>query len=272
MSIYDKQKEIINLVGQIKENLFLKHPDQTVSTAEVEAFQKELTTLSDKAAVLKYLIEEAPSFEETLEKETSKEEPVIEQAIIEKTADLKEEADHSPYQEEEKEETDKEEEINGSVNQLNEEEEDKEEEEESEDQSATIDEEEEKEEHQSQLEEDILDVLEGMGEKEEIPNVQDINEALSKDGASLGERLERQPIANLLTAIGLNERYHYANELFDGDMEEFKKIVQLLNDFDNITEARYFFDQNLREEYEWDEENELVKAFYQLVERRYLKS
>jgi hypothetical protein len=98
----------------------------------------------------------------------------------------------------------------------------------------------------------------------------DLNEHFSAErNQSLSDQLKKQPVTDLFTAIGLNERYLYANELFGGDIEEFRKVVRVLNDQDDWDRARQYFDQELRSSYGWDEENKLAEALYLLVERRF---
>lgn len=99
----------------------------------------------------------------------------------------------------------------------------------------------------------------------------DLNEAFfEEEDASLSGQLQKQPIADLMTAIGLNERYLYANDLFEGDMEAFKSAVIKLNEAESGSVARSYFNNELRMLYNWKEDNELAKALFQLVERRYL--
>ncbi len=99
----------------------------------------------------------------------------------------------------------------------------------------------------------------------------DLNEQYNEeDDPSLSDQLKRQPINDLLTAIGLNERYLYANELFEGNMEEFKKVINELNTRENLESAQSYIDNNLLISYKWDKNNEVVKALLLLVERRYL--
>ena len=90
-----------------------------------------------------------------------------------------------------------------------------------------------------------------------------------EEDPSLSEQLRKQPIADLMTAIGLNERYLYANELFDGDIEAFREVVKILNEFGHKEQALKYFKEQLIPTYEWDAKNDLVKALYLLVERRY---
>lgn len=115
-------------------------------------------------------------------------------------------------------------------------------------------------------EEELIDKIKNEKELNAVP---DINEALSEKDESLSNQLQKQPITDLLTAIGLNERYLYSNELFNGDMEEFKNAIIMLNEFKTGEEARAFFENGLRASYEWEDDNVLAQALFNLVERRF---
>lgn len=106
--------------------------------------------------------------------------------------------------------------------------------------------------------------------KQEISSKPDINEAFASADSSLSGHLQKQPIADLMSAIGLNERYLYANDLFEGDMQEFKNAIKMLNEFQSGNEAKAFFDSGLRSTYNWEDDNTLAQALFNLVERRYL--
>ena len=82
--------------------------------------------------------------------------------------------------------------------------------------------------------------------------------------------MRKQPIADLLTAIGLNERYLYANELFGGSMEDFKEAIRILNECENLEAASSYCKNELQKSFGWEDDNELFKALVALVERRYL--
>ncbi len=99
---------------------------------------------------------------------------------------------------------------------------------------------------------------------------QDLNSKLStKEDKSIVDQLQKQPIADLTTAIGLNERYLYANELFDGKMDELRTALKELNLKETKSDALDYFDNQLMPNNHWEDKNELVKALRLLVERRF---
>ena len=112
--------------------------------------------------------------------------------------------------------------------------------------------------------------IEVQAEENEANTEQDLNETFSSSQEpSLSGQLGKQPITDLLASIGLNERYLYANELFEGDMEVFKEAIQQLNQSDNYAEAINYCNEELKVKYGWEEENELYKALLTLIERRF---
>ncbi len=113
-------------------------------------------------------------------------------------------------------------------------------------------------------------LVEQLEDKNEISSKPDINEAFATEDSSISGHLQKQPITDLMSAIGLNERYLYANDLFEGDMQEFKNAIKMLNEFESVMEAKSFFESGLRNTYGWEDDNELAQALFNLIERRYL--
>ncbi|MEQ8625259.1 MAG: hypothetical protein RJQ00_09990 [Vicingaceae bacterium] len=106
--------------------------------------------------------------------------------------------------------------------------------------------------------------------KQELDSKPDLNEAFTEEeDPSLSGQLRKQPIQDLLTAIGLNERYLYANELFDGNIDDFRESIRKLNEFEDGAKAKAYFDSELRKKYGWEKDSEMANALYLLVERRY---
>ncbi len=81
--------------------------------------------------------------------------------------------------------------------------------------------------------------------------------------------IEQMPIANLVDAFSLNDRYLFANELFNKDMGLFNDVVKKIESCSDFEAAKSilieFGAQN-----DWDVESEHVLSFSDLVERRFL--
>lgn len=98
-----------------------------------------------------------------------------------------------------------------------------------------------------------------------------LNDRLSEQkGKSLNERLQKTPIKDLTKAIGINQKYQFINELFNQNADHFNEVIDELNNCENYKQALSKVRQDLAQNYQWDEEDNNVIAFMDLVERRYL--
>ena len=82
----------------------------------------------------------------------------------------------------------------------------------------------------------------------------------------LSQKLSKKPVSNIATAIGINERFQFINELFGKDADAYSATIEELNGLSNFAEALDL----LQTRFSWDYENQLVERFVSIVERRYL--
>jgi hypothetical protein len=108
----------------------------------------------------------------------------------------------------------------------------------------------------------------------------DINQQVNVDEASfndmhktakmeLADRLQDAPVKDLKKAIGINDRYLYINELFNGNEAMFERTLKTLNSFSILPEAEFWIQRELKLKLGWKEENPQVQQFIQLVKRRF---
>lgn len=90
------------------------------------------------------------------------------------------------------------------------------------------------------------------------------------DKPTLGDKVSRSRLHDIKKAIGLNEKFLYANELFGGDMNAFKQAVDELNHVDTEGDANRLLNEELADKYHWNDEDETVIAFKSLVSRRFV--
>lgn len=89
-----------------------------------------------------------------------------------------------------------------------------------------------------------------------------------KTNQEIAQKLSRTPIKSLKEAFSLNDRYLYANELFDKNMEAFNNLIKTIDESSNMSEAHEKL-ITAKTQYNWDEENNLYVEFSILVERRF---
>jgi hypothetical protein len=84
----------------------------------------------------------------------------------------------------------------------------------------------------------------------------------------LVDKLNNKPISNLTQALSLNEKYLYANEFFNKDLNAFLLMVKKINEAQNLQQAMQIFKTEVSKAN--DTENELVESFTKLIIRRFL--
>lgn len=91
-----------------------------------------------------------------------------------------------------------------------------------------------------------------------------------KDGNEkrMADRLKDNKIADLRAAIGINEKFLYINELFDGSLRDYEDAVARLNGCTDPDEASMIIFE-FRERYQWDLDNPAVRSFIELVNRKF---
>ena len=122
---------------------------------------------------------------------------------------------------------------------------------------------------------------------EETPSESDIRESIESESRSMmvddrpsiqertgerrtvGDLAALKRVGDLKKAMGINERFLYANELFGGDMNAFSQAIQELNHISSQEDANRMIDEQLAPKYRWDEESEVTEHFRNLVARRF---
>ena len=91
----------------------------------------------------------------------------------------------------------------------------------------------------------------------------------SKENQSLAGQLQNKKIDDLKDVIGINEKFRFINDLFDGNANEYNVAINQINTFKLLGEADNYL-ANLKAVYKWNGENITVLNFTELVYRRFL--
>ncbi len=97
-----------------------------------------------------------------------------------------------------------------------------------------------------------------------------INEkiAQTKTDKSIGSKMQHNHITDLKAVIGINEKFLFIKELFNGNMQEYNKTVNKLNDCKSHKETNNHIN-TLIKKYKWNNESEPVKRFNELLKRKF---
>ncbi len=85
---------------------------------------------------------------------------------------------------------------------------------------------------------------------------------------SFSPKIPSERIENLKTAITINEKFMFINELFDGNLREYNETVETLNGFKTFDQAAEFLDL-MRKKNFWNTGSNAFRKLKELVERRF---
>lgn len=100
----------------------------------------------------------------------------------------------------------------------------------------------------------------------------DLNE---KFKAATGTGLNRIPSVNtekindLRKAFTINEKYQMIQSLFRGDEDMFERTLRTINNFETVSESKYWIQRELVFKLGWNDDHELVQLFYAAVAKKF---
>jgi len=109
-----------------------------------------------------------------------------------------------------------------------------------------------------------LEVEEEKPINEESIKVEPTTEPVFEEESPEKENLEQLSISKLSDGLTLNDRYLFANELFDKDMNAFNELVKAIDECSSLDGAIALYSTK-----DWEIDNEHVVSFTNLVERRF---
>lgn len=95
-----------------------------------------------------------------------------------------------------------------------------------------------------------------------------LGDKMRHDDNSLAAKLNKKPVDSLKTAIGINDKFLFVNELFGGSMEKFNKSIDNLNDLKTLNGALIYLNE-LKIELQWNSSNEAYRKLSDLVSRKF---
>lgn len=91
----------------------------------------------------------------------------------------------------------------------------------------------------------------------------------SEQKFTLAEKLKMTRINDLRSAIGINQKFLFMNDLFEGENTSFNDAITRLNSCNNGDEAHQILNE-YAQKYHWNHDGERVHQFTELIVRRYL--
>ena len=113
----------------------------------------------------------------------------------------------------------------------------------------------------------LIDSIEEIKQMEQSINDKFKNGA---DEKSLAQTLQQIPLEDLMSSIGINQKFRFISQLFNEDQSAFESSINRLNSFNSYIEADEYLQNTLSEQYGWDLKDSAVKELVDLTQRRYL--
>ena len=116
-------------------------------------------------------------------------------------------------------------------------------------------------------------VIGDMEEKEdggfELEAPETLGERLQQEqDPTLADKLQHSALNSLQSAIGINDKFLFVNELFNGSMEKYNRSIANLDDLKTLNGALIYLNE-LRIELQWNSSNEAYQKLRELVSRKY---
>jgi hypothetical protein len=100
---------------------------------------------------------------------------------------------------------------------------------------------------------------------------QTIHEKFSKnkEDKSWHNKLQSQPVVDLKKSIGINEKFKFVNELFDGHLQDYNESIDFLNNCKTLSDAQNFIEQTLTPKFNWKKESTVYQSLMFLLQRKF---
>lgn len=92
-----------------------------------------------------------------------------------------------------------------------------------------------------------------------------VNDLMAGNDKNADYKFSKVPVSSLLSGIGINDRFLFTRELFDGDIDSYYDTVSKIDAMTDINEAANF----LRDNFKWNKTETSLK-FIDLIKRRFL--
>ncbi len=102
----------------------------------------------------------------------------------------------------------------------------------------------------------------------EMATGETLGEKMMGEDHSLAAKLQQAPTRDLKSAIGINDKFLFVNELFGGSMEKYNKSIENLNDLKTLNGAMIYLNE-LKIELQWNSSNEAYQKLKDLVSRKF---
>ncbi len=89
-----------------------------------------------------------------------------------------------------------------------------------------------------------------------------------KEEQSIADKMQKSQVTNIREAIGINEKFLFINELFNGDMGRYNKMLDDINSMTTKNGVNTFL-LELKIQNQWSDDNEAFTIFREIIDRKF---
>ena len=115
---------------------------------------------------------------------------------------------------------------------------------------------------------DLSDFFDNDDAEFEFSAPETLGDKMRQEDHSLAAKLQQNSIPDLRSAIGINDKFLFVNELFGGSMEKYNKSIENLNDLKTLNGAMIYLNE-LKIELQWNSSNVAYQKLKELVTRKF---
>lgn len=120
------------------------------------------------------------------------------------------------------------------------------------------------------VENESLESFSNTLEEEQLPpSLNDKLKAKQEVGTTVLESYQQAKIENIRSAITLNLKFLFINQLFQGNNHDYNEAIDCINHCGSLSEADKLLRNEYAPRYHWDFEEEAVIEFYKVIEKKF---
>lgn len=116
------------------------------------------------------------------------------------------------------------------------------------------------------IKEEVIEVEKEIVREEVVITNETTSNTPEHNNIPLYELIEKKRLADFRKAFNLNDRFRFRRELFGGDENKMNQAIEAINTIETLNDALAYLELN----FNWNREDEPVKEFITLLEKRYL--
>jgi uncharacterized protein YqgV (UPF0045/DUF77 family) len=98
------------------------------------------------------------------------------------------------------------------------------------------------------------------------PTISDVYS--EQETVTVADKFNQETVNELREAIGINEKFLFINELFNGDMSKYNKAIDELDEMATYKGAETYL-LELKVQHQWEEDSQALMKLTELVKRKF---